>query len=39
MAFISMHGMLDLKVVSGNVDGDIYSDFIEKSFTASPDTI
>ena len=30
MAFISMHGMLDLKVVSGNVDGDIYSDFVEK---------
>ena len=30
VAFMSMYGMLDLKVVSGNVDGNIYSDFVEK---------
>ena len=30
MAFMSMYGMFDLKVVSENVDGDIYSNFVEK---------
>ena len=29
MAFMSMYEMLDLKVVSGNVDGDIYSNYVE----------
>ena len=30
IAFMSVNGMLDLKVVSGNVNGDIYTDFVEE---------
>ena len=30
MAFMLVYGMLDLNVVSGKVDGDIYSDFVKK---------
>ena len=29
IAFMSVHGLLDLKIVSGSVDGDIYCDFVE----------
>ena len=29
VAFMSVNGILDLKVVSGNVNGDIYTDFVE----------
>ena len=29
IAFMSVYGMLDVKVVEGNVDGDVYSDFVE----------
>ena len=27
---MSVHGLLDLKIVSGSVDGDIYCDFVQK---------
>ena len=30
VAFMSVNGILDLKVVSGNVNGDIYTDFVEE---------
>ena len=30
IAFMSVHGILDLKTVSGSVDADIYCDFVEK---------
>jgi len=30
IAFMSVNGILDLKVVAGNVNGEIYTDFVEK---------
>ena len=30
IAFMSVCGMLDLKIVEGNIDGDTYCDFVEK---------
>jgi len=30
VAFMSVNGILYLKVVSGNVNGDIYTDFVEE---------
>ena len=30
VAFMSVNGILDFKIVSGNVNGDIYTDFVEE---------
>ena len=38
IAFMSVYGMLDMKVVEGNVDSDVYCDFVE-TVTPSLDAI